>query len=302
MKIIAATDFSPAAFDAAHAGAQLARRLGDSLLVVHALEPPLIQYPELGPAADLMVDAVRRDREAQLAELARTLEPVGAPVEHRLVVGGAAEVITKLAASEKARLVVAGTHGRGASKRVFLGTVAERVVLGAPCPVLVLKEGAAPFEDWMDGRRPLRVLVGVDNAPSSNAALAWAKDLSKAGACQVTLVHEYWPRMPGRPEANPEIAAMIEDEIARALANVRGGRPSKVRVRPVSGTIVESLASEAEAAGADLLVVGTHQPHGWQSVNPGSTAIGVTRASEVPVVCVPGLAYPIYFGTSLAPR
>ena len=53
--------------------------------------------------------------------------------------GAAADEIVKAAADEHADLLVMGTHGRNGLERFFLGSVADRVIRTAPCPVLTVR-------------------------------------------------------------------------------------------------------------------------------------------------------------------
>jgi nucleotide-binding universal stress UspA family protein len=52
--------------------------------------------------------------------------------------------------------------------------------------------------------------------------------------------------------------------------------------------VADSLAEEAQTEGADLLVVGTHQPHGFERIKTGSAAITALHVAHTPVLCVPG--------------
>jgi nucleotide-binding universal stress UspA family protein len=61
------------------------------------------------------------------------------PCQHRLVIGGPAEEIMRVARQEGVDLIVMGTHGRTGLKRLLMGSVAEAVIRGATCPVLVYK-------------------------------------------------------------------------------------------------------------------------------------------------------------------
>ncbi len=298
MKIIAATDFSPPALDAARSAARLARKLGDTLLLVKVFEPPLTLYPEMALANTENVDsALRTVNQNDLAKLKSLLEEEGIAVEHRLLVGVPDQMIASCAKEEQARLIVMGTHGRGASARVLLGSVAERTVLAAPCPVLVMRVGAAPFDEWVKGTRPLRVLVGIDRGPATAAALSWIRELKKAGSCHLTLVHEYWPpaeytrlglRTPRELlDTDPEVVGILERELRASLEDLGKEGEATLRIQAAWGRVGDFLALEAEAERADLLVVGTHQPHGWDRVKTGSSAISTLRASRVPVLAVP---------------
>ena len=103
---------------------------------------------------------------------------------------GSLAVLAKHAGLEEVLLV--GMIGIGSTAgRFFLGSMAERTVREAPCPVLVLREGAAPFDAWAAGQRPLRITIAVDFSEASDAAWEWVKTMRRIAPCDVTLVHRY---------------------------------------------------------------------------------------------------------------
>ncbi len=298
MKIIVATDFSPSAQSATQAAAQLARKLGDTLLLVRVIEPPTVMYPELQPAnLETITTALQEAAEAQMKEARASLVASEIPVEGRILYGVPEQVICAQAVAENARLVVMGTHGRHAVARVLLGSVAERTVLGASCPVLVVREGANPFAKWAGGDRPLRVLAGIDGSPATHAALGWLRQLRQGGPCDLVLTHHYWPPqeyarlgLRGPRDAfgtDPEVTNILERELRNQLGELAGMGQVVVRARAAWGRPGEALSEEAEADHADLLVVGTRQPHGWDRVRGGSAALSTLHASRISVLCIP---------------
>lgn len=149
MTIVCATDFSETA-DAAEARAiELARSLGADVVLVHvAVEAPL--YGE-GPFTMHDVTAVfetqRRWAEKTLAEHVAAAAEHGVAARAIVKVGVPVDEIRKIAADEHADMIVIGTHGRSGLGRLLLGSVAERVVRMAPCPVLTVGPGAAYREE-----------------------------------------------------------------------------------------------------------------------------------------------------------
>ena len=87
-----------------------------------------------------LVAGLRDDLAKTLADLAKTISAV--PVTQHLIQGAAHREIARLAAASASDLIVMGTHGRTGIKRFFLGSVAERVVRTAACPVLVVPRAA----------------------------------------------------------------------------------------------------------------------------------------------------------------
>src|SRR6185295_7535640 len=115
------------------------------LLLVRAIEPISAVYPELMLAGAIDVDqAVRAGTEEALANIALSLGDVapGIAIETRVLAGVPHEVLIGCARDEKASLIVMGTRGRGAVGRLFVGSVAQRTMRAATCPVLVLRESA----------------------------------------------------------------------------------------------------------------------------------------------------------------
>lgn len=136
--IVLATDFSPLCSERGLAYASwLARGTGARLLIVHVDRPP--QTGEAGIYEGVPGGVPPAARLAQIV-------PAEADIahEHRLLVGDAAGEIIRLAEQESADVIVVGTSGRRGVSRFFLGSVAEAVVRGAPCPVLTVREKAAP--------------------------------------------------------------------------------------------------------------------------------------------------------------
>lgn len=300
MSIIAGIDLSPTSLDAAKAAAKLAARLHEKLVLVRAIEPVSAFYPELTlMGAPDLDQAVRRANNEAVENVRLTLlgEVPEVEVEVRIVAGRPHEVLIEAARETDARLIAIGTHGRGAASRLFLGSVSQRTLREAQAPVLVLREGSAPFSAWVAGKRALRIVIGVDRSLATDAALAWVADLRRAGPCDVTLVHEYWPpaeyarlglRGPRDLGAtDPEIAAVIERELRAHLAHLGDFAPAALHVHACWGGIGGQLAREADAAEADLLIMGTRQPHGWDRLTSGSTVLATLHATTIPLLSVP---------------
>lgn len=144
-KICCATDFSETSRHAMLRAAELARRLGGELELLHVHVPPpspgtdMLATPhDLGTMALVELEQVM----SMWREEAERL--VGRPVRSTVLPGDAATEIALRARERGFDLVVLGTHGRKGLKRWVLGSVAERVVREAPCAVLVVRRPEAP--------------------------------------------------------------------------------------------------------------------------------------------------------------
>jgi nucleotide-binding universal stress UspA family protein len=139
--ILVATDFSEPSGVALAYGRDLARAYGATLHVLHVLEDMALRYsPEIGfSSVDVMHDFEKvalRDLEALITADDRQCLTVLPVVEIRLNV---ASGIVEYARAHEVDLVIVGTHGRSAVKHFLVGSVAERVVRSAPCPVLAVR-------------------------------------------------------------------------------------------------------------------------------------------------------------------
>jgi nucleotide-binding universal stress UspA family protein len=300
MTIIAAVDLSSPSVNAARSAIDLARVLRDDVLLLQALQPMSMFYPEaaMAGAPDIDQPLFRATEEAlDNLRLALGKNAPGVRIEKRVVFGRPHEVLCQAAREVSARLIVMGTMGRGPGGRLLVGSVAQRTVREAPCPVLVLRDGKAPFATWGAGQRPLRVLAGVDHSPATGAALALLGQWRACGPCDVTLVHEYWPPreyarlgLRGSRELDrddPEVIATLDRDLRLQLPHLGGSGQVALRIRAGWGPVGEQLAMEAEAEAADLLVLGTGQPHGLDRLRTGSASLSALHASEIPLLVVP---------------
>ncbi len=153
-QILVATDFSEPADVAVKYGRDLARAYDATLHVVHVIEDMLAFYgPEIGFAlanVERNVEAaVQRDLEATLSRHDGDALKVVAKVQRG---SNVAHVITEYARTQAIDLIIVGTHGRGAVSRFLMGSVADRVVRSAPCPVLTVRAHERDFVEMRDDK------------------------------------------------------------------------------------------------------------------------------------------------------
>ena len=142
--ILVATDFSHTSEHALEYAQALARSLGGTLHLLHVVPDPVLASAwSEAYAYDLTAlgERLRREAAQQLAERAQSIRDVAVTTE--AIIGSPATLISVTAAERAADLIVMGTHGRSGLSHLFLGSVAERVVRTAPCPVLTMREPAS---------------------------------------------------------------------------------------------------------------------------------------------------------------
>src|SRR5262245_60965743 len=93
-------------------------------------------YPHL---VKTMMDYLQRQAHLDLAQILPETQDVKVEMTRRVVVGPPYREIVEVARAEQADLIVMATHGRTGLSHLFMGSVAERVVRAAPCPVLTIR-------------------------------------------------------------------------------------------------------------------------------------------------------------------
>jgi nucleotide-binding universal stress UspA family protein len=296
-QILCATDLSPASEPAWLMAQRIARAADAELLLLHVIPPvPIPMEGYLPPAMyrELMTGA-RREAEASLAAVAAGV--AGPPLKLRTLVaeGSPATRIVDVAAEEAVDLVVVGTHGRTGLGRLLIGSVADRLLRTAKCPVLTVRaqpDGATPVQ----GLR--RILYVTDFSPASRAAWPWVLAFANATGAAVDLMHVAAQPVPDRhlsPETLGQMATLLreqaETEAERFLQDAARTWPGRlprerVTVLIAQGVTGEQVSRRAKERGADLIVMGTHGWSGLARWMLGSVAQDLIQTAPCPVLTV----------------
>ena len=153
-RILVPTDFSERSSVALEYGQALAERLGASLHVLHVVEDPFILGSTSSeiyvPDVPALRAALVTEAEAQLASLLSGRVRDAIRVTSEVKAGRAAAVIGEVAETALCDLIVMGTHGRSGVAHLLLGSVAEKVVRTAPCPVVTIRDDAHAREHVLE--------------------------------------------------------------------------------------------------------------------------------------------------------
>lgn len=190
--------------------------------------------------------------------------------------------ISKVINEHQVDLIVLGTHGRGAFKRLLLGSVAEDIFRHATCPVLTIGPHVKPVSGEYD--RLQKILFATDFAPSSMHALDYALALTEEHGAQLLLLHVVRP--PSMPvnltdqlvnDSQAKLKELIPDEflpVRRPIAFTQVGFPA------------DEIVAMAEWEHADLIVMGMHNPTGMATHWPFEVAAQVVGNATCPVLSV----------------
>jgi nucleotide-binding universal stress UspA family protein len=236
-------------------------------------------------------DEFERAIELEAATISRHAEALldNPSTETRVIASGGspARVLTELAEEEgHVDAIVIGSTRRGALGRVMFGSVGERLLHGAPCPVAVAPRGFA------SGRpeRPARVGVAYVATAEAALALAEARKLSaETGASLrfLTVVPPVSPRQVGLgPDAHRFLYEAHERDLDAAINELRDKHGVEAEGRLLEGNPVEVL-SEQSADELDLLLIGSRGYGPVRRVLLGAVSAGVMRKARCPVIVVP---------------
>jgi nucleotide-binding universal stress UspA family protein len=293
-RVLCPIDFSDCSRQALDHAAAVARQYGSTIAALIVVPPatPLIPAGELGPhplyvLSDEDVERLRKQLEKFVTDSA-----VRVPFTASVAEGNVVSWIVRRASDLPADLIVMGTHGRSGFERLLLGSVTERVLMKAPCPVLTVPPQAPTAAS--SGMVFPRILCAIDFSPASMKALAAAAALARDSGVRLSVAHVlerfpiYEPVMmgaPGAPEhdrvANDVARACLQAEIPDAIR-----RTTNITELVAEGKAYREILRLADDVQAELIVMGAHgSGPGYRGF--GSTTNQVVRRATCPVLVVP---------------
>lgn len=296
-RILCPIDFSDASEHAIAQAAVIAGWHKARITALHVCSPLHLSVPGLEPsgraAATGDTDTERLRKEAAAHCEAATAAGIGLDIV--VDIGQPASHILERAGSLPADMIVMGTHGTGGFQRLVLGSVTEKVLRKATCPVLTV-----PPRAQTTSRLPFRrLLCAVDFSDSSLSALQHAFSLAQESGAELTILHVLeWPWQ----EPPPPPVSELPPAQALALAEYRRYSEQRAAARlqslvpdafpaslPPTTRIshgkpyVEILRVAAEES-ADLIVIGVHGRNPLDLNLFGSTTNQVVRRATCPVL------------------
>jgi nucleotide-binding universal stress UspA family protein len=289
-RILCPVDFSEASQHALEHAVVLAKWYDSRITALHLVHVPLVPQPPIFVAgfAEATAPAVP-NRKARQAELEAWLEPahrVGIKTDAMIDDGDAATRILEHASALPADLIVMGTHGLGGFERFMVGSVTEKVLRKATCPVMTVPPGAVTA-----AKVPYtRLLCPVDFSDSSSSALRFAFSLAEEADAKLTILHVVdWPDdgLLTQRFDEPEFRRAVEDEARRRLEALVTG-DVRVWCKPTTtvayGKPYREILQTAESEGTDLIVIGLRGRNALDLTVFGSTTNQVVRRAPCPVL------------------
>lgn len=282
-KLLVATDFSPCGEQAGLVAVEWARRFGAELHWVHGAESmPTGTRPSSEPLLATYVDRARKHARERLREKGDRARELGLGSEESIIEGTPAEVVIQRASEVEADCVIVGSHGHTGLRRVWLGSVAERIVRDAPCSVLVVRGEVSPLEAGT-------IVVGDDLSPHSLRARSIAFDMAARTGARVEVVHSLELGIPYLSSVEVAVPNRLFSEAYESAAKRLAESATEAGHIDVENFVVSeraaaALCDRAEAGGAGLVAVGAHARHGGTRGLLGSVAQSVVRRSPCSVL------------------
>ncbi|HEY6270829.1 MAG TPA: universal stress protein [Terriglobales bacterium] len=287
-RILCPVDFSEFSAKASEYAYSLAKHYRARLFLEHVVQPLTIAYPYYSfpmPAADMYLD---QDVEARkrLQEFAQRYTRNGLQPELVVQKGLLPEGILAFAERNKVDLIVMGTHGRQGFDRLTLGSVTEKVLRKAHCPVLAVRKPAHDFITSEEGADPVqlrKILFCTDFSDHAHRALSYALSLAMEYNAELTLLHVLddvgtaQVLQEGTNAALQELEKPVPPDARNwcsIQAMVRVGRPYQEIVQ---------LALELQA---DLIIMGARGRGALDLALFGSTTHRVLQLGSCPVLAV----------------
>jgi nucleotide-binding universal stress UspA family protein len=248
------------------------------------------------PAADFVASAglyeeysqaLRESGKEQLQEFVKKHTHDEIQPELLVQVGVAADSILSFAQSQETDVIVMGTHGRRGLDRLMLGSVTDRVMRTAPCPVLAASK--PPHGSVAAGRERghvhhlSRILFCADFSENSERALKYAISATAEYDAELTLLHV----LEGAPSlAKTEEAMAVAAERLDKLIPPEGRKTLSIKTEVRIGKTYEQIIQLAEEAQIDLVTMGVRGRGALDVAVFGSTTYRVMQLGSCPVLAV----------------
>jgi nucleotide-binding universal stress UspA family protein len=283
-RILCPVDLSDISRRALRQALLLARQLQARVVVLYVVDPGV--SPGGGDAAPLELPPdVRASFEEDLQWFVAPMVDPQLPVEMEVRVGAIVPEILAGSESMRADLIVIGTHGRSGFERLALGSVAEKVLRKAGCPVL-----AVPGQAEGPPAPVRQVLCPTDGSASSDRAVAYARFMARASGASLILVTVVdWPFGESTAQnAVMDLRRSIEAEAQARLdaAVLPDGPPSRTAV--LRGKPWRAITDFARTEHVGLIVMGLSGRGAVDLALLGSTTHHVIRDAPCPVLTVGG--------------
>jgi nucleotide-binding universal stress UspA family protein len=287
--ILCPIDFSEFSVSAYQHALSVAAHYEAKLVAQHIVE--LWRHPsaDFAPSAGLYEEscqALRESGKEQLQEFVKNHTHREIQPELLVEVGVAADSILSFAQSQETDVIVMGTHGRRGFDRLMLGSVTDRVMRRAPCPVLAASKpphDSVTASNEQHFHHLSRILFCADFSENSERALRYAISATAEYDAELTLLHV----LEGVPSpAKTEEATATAAERLDKLIPPEGRKSLKIKTAVRIGKSYAQIIELALEAQIDLVIMGVRGRGALDLAVFGSTTYRVMQLGSCPVLVV----------------
>jgi nucleotide-binding universal stress UspA family protein len=287
--ILCPVDFSEFSVAAYQYARSLAWHYKATLLLQHVLYPFHEAFAGHGSTTDCyekICRQLRTEAKEKTRRFARLHAVAGIRPECVVQDGLVTDLILSLAEERAVSLIVMGTHGLRGIDRLMLGSVTERVLRRARCPVLAVRRPAHHVTSSVRDPEPVhlrKIVLCTDFSDHAHRASEYAVSMAREYGAELTLLHvlETFPSATDVENATTEVLRQLDQTVPsdqRGGCNVR----CTVRIGKPHQQIIQ-LALETEA---DMVIVGVRGRGSLDTALFGSTAYRVLQLGSCPVLAV----------------
>ncbi len=284
--ILCPVDFSDFSVRAYRHALSLAEHYQSKLVALHVVE--LWRHPSIGFTASAglyeeFCQAFGEGGKEQLQDFVKQNPHDKIQPELLVHEGIAADSILAIAQARKADVIVMGTHGRRGYDRLMLGSVTDRVMRKASCPVLVVSH-APDANTTSTEHRLTQVLFCTDFSDNSKRALRYAISATDEYNAELTLLHvlEETPSAAKKQEATAAATEQLEK-----LISPEDRKTLKVKTAVRIGKPYRQIIQLAAELRADIVIMGVHGRGALDLAVFGSTTYRVMQLGPCPVLAAP---------------
>jgi nucleotide-binding universal stress UspA family protein len=236
------------------------------------------------------IEQTHRELQEYLDALVEERMPPEVMMHPQIIDGDVASVIVDTAVAEAVDLIVMSTHGHTGFSRWYLGSVTEKVLRSAPCPVLVIRE-VAPIS---------RILITLDGSELSEQALTPGLEIAECFDGKVTLLRVEHPDDIDRKfiadldKAKKGLGALVQGDYYHRVENYlwriakqkQHWVSKEIQIAAVTGSVAENILRTIEAEEIDLVVMATHGRSGLRRWVYGSITEKVLRSANCAMLII----------------
>lgn len=291
--ILVPTDFSTESIKPLLYGLALAQQFDSVLWLLHVIEPPPAFAGFDGIPISTGEGETTGKAEAHMAEFAAKHIPSHIAVTSLVRWGSTIGEISALATARNLDLTVISTHGRTGLSRALYGSMAEKILHRAPCPILVVRENEHDFvEDSSVSEAKTiklnRILVPVDFTDCSKKAVRYAEAFAWEFNAEIHCVHFLEPEKPLIVVETESFRKAHEDEARREMAAQLKQIDPSIRVESAikSAAPACGIVDLADERKVDLIILGEHSRSGAKRLLLGGTTDEVLKRVRCPTLVV----------------